>query len=179
MALAVVVGFLIALTWLAPIDSLAAADRAIAWLTARADTDGQLIATVVLLSVAALGFTISWARHTALARPIRLPSGARISIDEVAAELRDLFLQNDTVREADVRVDNLHRRGVRVATSLHVSPTADLNRTIDTVCEQAEWFLHAHLLVRLSSIPSVELTFDEIDLRAGRPHDGTAHATGG
>jgi hypothetical protein len=170
---------LIGATWVAPLQALQASAEAIAWIEADLNASGQAITTTILVAAAGLALTIAWGRATALCRPIKLPSGGRVTVNEVAAQLRSLILQADAVREADVQVDNLHRNGVRVATRLHVASHADLNRTVEVVFEQTEWFLHAHLLVRLSSIPSVELSFDELDLRVGRVHDGRAHAAGG
>lgn len=173
---AALMGVLAAVTWAAPLEALQGLADAAFWLEAHSSTSGQAIITTVFMAAGALGFAVAWARSTALGRPIKLPSGAQITVDEVSSQLQSLILQSDAVHRADVRVDNLHRRGVRIALQLHVAPQADLNHTVEAVCEQTEWFLHAHLLVRLSSIPSVELSFDELDLRAGRVHDGTAHA---
>ena len=179
LAFAVMMAVLIGVAWVAPLQALRNLAEATAWLEAHATTNGQAVVTTILAAAAGLGIVSAWARATALGRPIRLPSGGRITVDEVATQLQSLILQNDAVREAEVLVDNLHRNGVRVATHLHVASHANLNRTVEAVCEQTEWFLHAHLLVRLSSIPSVELSFDELDLRAGRVHDGTTHAADG
>lgn len=179
LAFSALMAALIGATWVAPLQALQTSVEAINWLEAHLTTSGQAIVTTVLAAAAALALAIAWGRATALSRPIKLPSGGRVSVDEVAGQLRSLILQADAVREADVHVDNLHRNGVRVATRLHMASHADLNRTVEVVCEQTEWFLHAHLLVRLSSIPSVELSFDELDLRVGRVHDGRAHAAGG
>ena len=179
LTVAAVMGVLIALTWLAPLEALDRISAAVKWLELHATTSGRVLATTLFLTIGAMSVTVAWARSTALGRAIRLPSGAHISVEDVATQLEALILQGEAVTRAQVRVDNLHRRGVRVAVRLHVAPNADLNRTIETVCEQTEWFLHAHLLVRLSSIPSVELSFDELELRSGRVHDGTAHAISG
>jgi hypothetical protein len=179
LAFAALMAMLIGVTWASPAGALRNVATATEWLQIHTNTSGQAIASTIFLAAAGLGIVIAWTRATALKRPVRLPSGGRITVDDVAAQLRELVLQNDAVCEAVVRVDNLHRRGVRVATQLHVASHADLNRTVEAVCAQTEWFLHAHLLVRLSSIPSVELSFDELDLRAERIHDGTAHAAGG
>jgi hypothetical protein len=170
---------LIGATWVATIQSLQSLAEAIFWIEAHLDTSGQAIVTTVLAAAAGLALAIAWGRATALGRPIKLPSGGQVAVNEVATQLRSLILEADAVHEADVQVDNLHRNGVRVAARLHVASHADLNRTVDVVCEQTEWFLHAHLLVRLSSIPSVELSFDELDLRVGRVHGGRAQTAGG
>jgi len=179
LAFAALMGVFTAVTWVAPVTTLQSVGEAATWLEVQATPSGQAIATTLFIAVGAVGLAIAWARATALARPIRLPSGGQISVEAVASQLQSLILESDTVNRADVRVDNLHRRGVRVGVRLHVTSHADLNHTVEAVCEQTEWFLHAHLLVRLSSIPSVELSFDELDLRSGRVHDGTAHTASG
>ena len=175
---AMLMSLFLSVTWLAPLETLQSMSEAAGWLEQRATTSGRAIASTIFVAAGALGLAIAWARATALSRPIRLPSRAHITVDDLAAQLESLFVESDAVHRANVRVDNLHRRGVRVAAHLHVAPHADLNRTVEAVCEQTEWFLHAHLLVRLSSIPSVQLSFEELNLRAGRVHDATAQATG-
>jgi hypothetical protein len=175
---AVLMAALAGLTWIAPMEVLRNVGNAAAWLETRTTTSGQAIATTAFLAAGALGIAIAWGRATALDRPIRLPSGVQIAVDEVSSQLESLILQSDSIHRADVQVDNLHRRGVRIGVQLHVAAHADLNHTVEAVYAQTEWFLHAHLLVRLSSISSVELSFDELDLRAGQVHDGTAHAAG-
>lgn len=178
LAFAALMAVLVGVTWVAPLTVLEGVEQATAWLQARTNASGQAIATTFFVAVGALGVAIAWARATAPGRPIKLPSGGQISVDDVASQLQSLILQNDQVSRAELRVDNLHRRGVRVTARIHVASHADLNHTVETVCEQTEWFLHAHLLVRLSSVPSVQLSFDELNLRAGRVYDGTAHAAG-
>jgi len=175
---AMLMGLFLSVTWFAPLETLRSISEATAWLELRATTGGRATASTIFIAAGALGLAIAWARATALNRPIRLPSGGRITVNDLSSQLESLFLESEAVHRAEVRVDNLHRRGVRVVARLHVASHADLNRTVEAVCEQTEWFLHAHLLVRLSSIPSVQLSFDELNLRAGRVHDATTRANG-
>jgi len=170
-AFALLASALIAVVWLAPVAALDASAEAVAWLELRLTPSGQALATIALGTIALLALVIAWARRTALARPVNLPAGGRIAVDEVAARLTQMIEERDDVRRAEVRIDNLHRRGLRVSTTLHVTAQANLTGAIQTVSEAAELLLHGHLLVRLSSPPSVELHFDELDLRSGRVHD--------
>jgi hypothetical protein len=140
-------------------------------LQAQQTPSGQGVATVALASIGLLGLVIAWARRTALGRPAQLPTGGQISMAEIARRLEQIIEEREDVRRAEVRVDNLHGRGLRVSARIHVDPQANLSAAIESVSEAAELLLHGHLLVRLSSPPSVELHFDELDLRSGRVHD--------
>lgn len=171
MLLAAVAGALIAVVWLAPMEALDASAEGVAWMERRLTPSAQAVATIALATVGLLGLVIAWARRTALGRPVALPAGGRITVTEIARRLEQLIEEGDDVRRAEVRVDNLHRRGLRVSSRIHVGPQANLTGAIQSVSEAAELLLHGHLLVRLSSPPSVELHFDELDLRSGQVHD--------
>lgn len=171
LGLAVLLTAAIAAVWLAPLTTLQASTDAIAWLEARLTPTGQAIATTALGTTALLGLVIAWARRTALGRPVSLPAGGRVSVDDVAVRLQQMIEERDDISSAEVRVDNLHRRGLRVSVQIHVASHANLNGAIQSVSEATELLLHGHLLVRLSSPPSVEVHFDELDLRSGRLHD--------
>lgn len=171
MLLAVLAASLIAVIWLAPMAALDASAEAVAWMEARLTPSSQAVVTVALATVGLLGLVIAWARRTALGRPVALPAGGRITVAEIARRLEQLIEERDDVRRAEVRVDNLHRRGLRVTSQIHVGAQANLTGAIQSVSEAAELLLHGHLLVRLSSPPSVELHFDELDLRSGQVHD--------
>lgn len=171
MLLAVVTVALIAVVWLAPMAALDASAEAVAWMETRLTPSSQALATVALASVGLLGLVIAWARRTALGRPVALPAGGRVTVEEIARRLEQLIEEREDVRRAEVRVDNLHRRGLRVSSRIHVGAQANLTGAIQSVGEAAELLLHGHLLVRLSSPPSVELHFDELDLRSGQVHD--------
>jgi hypothetical protein len=170
-ALATTAAALIAVVWLAPAEVLDASAQAVDRMQRGLSPTTQGVATVVLASVALLGLVITWARRTALGRPVTLPAGGQISTREIAMRLERLIEDHEDIRRAEVVVDNLHRRGLRVSTRIHVGAHANLNGAIRTVTEATELLLHGHLLVRLSSPPSVELHFDELDLRSGRVHD--------
>ena len=161
----------IAAIWLAPLTALQASTDAIAWLEARLTPTGQAIATTGLGAVALLGLVIAWARRTALGRPLSFTAGGQVSVDDVAMRLQQMIEERDDISSAEVRVDNLHRRGLRVSVQIHVASHANLNGAIQSVSETTELLLHDHLLVRLSSPPSVKVHFDELDLRSGRLHD--------
>jgi hypothetical protein len=171
LALVALLTALIATIWLAPLAALEASTDAIAWLEARLTPTGQALSTTALGTVALLGLVIAWARRTALGRPLSLPAGGRVSVDDVALRLQQMIEERDDISSAEVQVDNLHRRGLRVSAQIRVSSHANLNGAIQSVSEATELLLHGHLLVRLSSPPSVEVHFDELDLRSGRHHD--------
>lgn len=169
---------LIALVWLAPIEALNASDDAISWLEQRLTPTGQALATTTLATVALLALTLAWGRATALGRPVTLPAGGKVTVQEIATRLEQMIEARNDIASAEVRVENLHRRGVRVAARIHVASHANLTGAIQMVAEAAELLLHGHLLVRLSSPPSVEVHFQELDLRSGQAHDqrtSTAH----
>jgi hypothetical protein len=169
---------LIALVWIAPSEALNASDGAINWLKQRLTPAGQAIATTALATIVLLALTLAWGRATALGRPVALPAGGKVTVQEIATRLEQMIEARNDIASAEVRVDNLHRRGVRVAARIHVASHANLTGAIQMVSEAAELLLHGHLLVRLSSRPSVEVYFQELDLRSGQVHDqrtGTAH----
>ena len=162
---------LIALVWLAPLEALNASGQAIGWLEGRLTPAGQALATTALVTIALLSFALAWGRATALRRPVSLPAGGRIAVEEIAVRLQQMIEAHDDITHAEFRIDNLHRRGVRVRSRIHVASHADLTGAIQATAEAAEVLLHGHLLVRLSSPPSVEVHFEELDLRSGRVHD--------
>ena len=171
MLLAAIAGVLIAMVWLAPVLALDATAEAITWMQQRLTPTSQALTTTGLATVALLGLVTAWARRTALGRPVALPAGGHIEVSEIARRLEEMIETRDDINRSEVRVDNLHRRGLRVTSKIHVASHANLNSALQTVSEAAELLLHGHLLVRLSSPPSVELHFDELDLRSGRVHD--------
>lgn len=162
---------LIAVVWLVPFETLNASDEAIAWLESRLTPAGQALATTGLVTLALLSLALAWARATALRRPVSLPGSGKIGVDEIGSWLRQMIEAREDIRVAEIRIDNLHRRGVRVSSRIHVASHANLTGAIEAVSEAAELLLHGHLLVRLSSPPSIEVHFDELDLRSGRVHD--------
>lgn len=169
--LATIAAALIAVVWLAPSVALEGAADTIASAQRGLNPSSQLVVTVALAALALLGLVVAWARQTALGRPVRLPAGGQVSVDEVATRLQQMIEERDDVRRAEVQVYNLHRRGLRVSTRIRVGAHANLTGAIQSVSEAAELLLHGHLLVRLSSPPTVELHFDELDLRSGQVHD--------
>ena len=162
---------LVAALWLAPLETLDASSEVIGWIEARLTPAGQALATTGLAAIALLSLALAWGRATALRRPVSLPAGGRIAVDEIAGRLQQMVEARDDITRAEIRVDNLHRRGVRVSSRIHVASHANLSGAIHAVSEATELLLHGHLLVRLSSPPSIEVHFDELDLRSGRVHD--------
>jgi hypothetical protein len=168
---AAILGGLIAVIWVAPLTTLDASAEAIAQLKAGLTPTSQAVVSTALGALALLALVTAWGRKTALGRPVSLPAGGQIEVDEIARRLERIIEERDDVSRAEVQVDNLHRRGLRVSARIHVTSDANLTGAIEAVSEAAELLLHGHLLVRLSSPPSVELHFDELDLRSGRVHD--------
>lgn len=164
----------IAFVWTAPEPALDGASQAIAWLRAD-DAGGRAIATTALVALGALAYVTAWTRATSLRRPLQ-PGGARgaISVDEFASWLRAALLEQPDVREAAVRVENLHRRGVRISLLLSVTPEARLAETVTEASLRVERAVRDRADLELAEPPAIELRYEELVLgsREGRTASG-------
>ena len=159
-----------AFLWTAPAVALDGTTSVVAWLRDRDDTAGRAIVTTVLATLALLGYVVAWGRATALHRPVRV-GGERgtIPIAEFAAWIGDAVRTGADVRDAEVRVENRHRRGVRVALVLHVTPDARLQRATATAAASVEAVVCEQAGVRLDRPPTIEVRYEELILHARRP----------
>jgi hypothetical protein len=160
---------LIAFVWTAPEPALDGAAKAIAWL--RADAAGRAIATTALVALGALGYVAAWTRATSLRRPLYV-DGERgaIPVDQFASWMRAALLDQPDVREVAVRVENLHRRGVRIALVLSVTPHARLAEIVAEATSRVERVVRDRAAIELAEPPAIELRYEELVLgsREGR-----------
>ena len=155
----------VALVWAAPQPALDGASAAIEWLRDRDDTAGRTIATTVLVALAALGYVLAWARASSPRRPVRVGDDrGAIPVDELAGWLRDAVLARPDVCDAVVRVENLGRRGVRVALVLGVTPQARLAETAADTSTRVEEALRERAGLQLEEPPAIELRYEELIL---------------
>jgi len=169
---ALIVGGLVLLIWGASIEALALAGGVVAWLESRNAPAGRAVATTVVLAAAALALVAAWGRATSLRRAVRLPGGrGTIRVEEVEARLCELLAERRDVVAAEVRVQNRHRRGLRVAARLHVTADARLAETIRAATLLTEELTSGRLGVALAAPPEFDLRYEELDLRAGRAHE--------
>lgn len=160
---------LAAVAWGASTEALQAAGGSLDWLREHDTPQGRALATVLTASAAALALIGAWARETAEHRPVRLADGrARMTVDEVAAALRDVLLDDASIADAEVRVRNLHRRGLRVAVRADVQPRARIVDTVDSVDAAVREIVQQQLGMRLAARPAVDVRYRELDLRLGR-----------
>lgn len=158
-------------TWLAAADVLLGIERGTAWLRAQDSDAYRAMVTTGLVALALLALIIAWDRATSPRRPVRLSNGrGRMAVSVIEARLRAEIIADPDVRDADVRVENAHRRGVRVDVHLRVAPQARIDDAIDRVDGAAEDLLEGRLGVSMDGLPVVDVTYDELDLRAGRAH---------
>jgi hypothetical protein len=164
---------LTALVWGASSEALQAAAAALDWLGGHNTPRGRMLATVVLGAAGALALIGTWGRETAERRPVRLAGGrARMAVDEVATTLRDALLDDTTLADATVRVQNLHWRGLRVKVRADLRPQARVDDTVEAVDRVVLEVVHGELGARLAARPAVGVRYQELDLRLGRAHDG-------
>jgi len=164
------------LVWTAPQPALDGATRTIAWLGHREDTAGRAIATTVLAALAAVGYVLAWARATSPRRAVRIGDGnGTIPVEDLAEALRGTVLEQPDVSEALVRVDNLHRRGLRVALLLDVTPQARLADTASSASARIEEALRQRSGLQLAEPPAIQLRYRELILRS----DETGPLNGG
>lgn len=157
------------LAWGASTEALRAAGHAVDWLGAHDTSRGRALATVLCLAAGALAIIGVWARETAERRPVRLAGGrARMTVDEVAVALRDAILDAAGLADAGIRVQNLHRRGLRVTVRADIHPQARVDDTVAAVDEVVREIVQGRLGVRLAARPAVDVRYRELDLRLGR-----------
>lgn len=160
---------LAAASWGASTEALRAAGDALAWLGAHDTARGRALAMVLFAAAGALGLIAAWGWETAERRPVRLAGGrARMAVDEVAAVLRDAVLDDDGLADAEVRVQNLHRRGLRVTVRADVRPRARIDETVAAVDAVVREVVQQRLGARLAARPAVDVRYEELDLRLGR-----------
>ena len=165
--LAVASAAVIAVTWLASGPVLDAADRGVEWLQAHENFEGRVTLTAALLLVAVLAPSVVWLRASGRGRPVRLPGGGgHIPLEDLARWLRDTLEMRHDIREADVRVQNLHRRGVRVSATLSVTPDARLAETTAGAEQAIEGLLRSQVGVRTAGTPALAVRYEELVLRA-------------
>lgn len=163
----------VAFIWTAPQPALDGATRTIGWLGHREDTAGRAITTTVLAAAGAVGYVLAWARTSSPRRAVRLGGGrGTIAVEELAEGLRDAVLEQPDVCEALVRVDNLHRRGLRVALLLDVTPEAWLADTAATASARVEQALRQRSGLELADPPAIQLRYRELILKR---HESGAH----
>ena len=151
--------------WTAPAPALDGIERGARWLRDGDDTAGRAIVTTVLVAAAALGYVLAWARATSLRRPVRVGGGrGTITPEELGRRVREAVLELSDVEEARVRVENLHRRGVRVSLRLDVTPDARLGQTAATAAARVEETLAQRAGVALAEPPSIEIRYEELIL---------------
>ena len=157
------------LAWGASGEALGRAGQALAWLIEHDTPRGRALVTILALTAGALALAGAWARDTAERRPVRLAGGrARMAVDEVAATLRAALLDEAGLAGADVRVQNLHRRGLRVTVRADVRPQTRIDETVQAVDELVTEIVQHYIGVRLAARPAVDVRYRELDLRLGR-----------
>ena len=164
---------LTALVWGASSEALRAAAAALDWLGSHDTARGRMLTTVVLGAAGALALIGAWGRETADRCSVRLAGGrARMAVDEVATTLRDALLDDTTLADATVRVQNLHWRGLRVTVRADLRPQARVDDTVEAVDRVVLEVVQGELGARLAARPAVDVRYQELDLRLGRAHDG-------
>ena len=157
--------------WLAAAEVLLGIEQGAGWLRERDSTAHRGMAATALVALGLLALVVAWGRDTAPRRPVRLADGrGRMAIDAIEALLRGAIMADPDVREAQVWVENAHRRGLRVDVHLRVVPQARIDDVVDGVDTAAEDLVHRRLGVPMDGLPVVNVTYDELDLRAGRAH---------
>lgn len=150
-------------------EALRSAGDAVAWLQAHNTARGRALAVVIFVAAGALGLIVAWGRETAEGRPVRLAGGrARMAVDEVAAVLRDAILDDGGLADADVRVQNLHRRGLRVTVRADIRPQTRIDETVVAVDATVREVVQGRLGARLATRPAVDVRYEELDLRLGQ-----------
>jgi hypothetical protein len=169
---------LLAVVWAAPVQALESLSTGLAWLERHDSERERAVLTTALAALALLLYVVAWGRATSRRRPVRLAGGrGRIAIEEVEARLRAALQERADIRTARVEVENRHRGGLAVVARLAVSADARLTETIEAATELAEDVIHEGLGVPMAAPPSLELQYEELDLRAGRG-DGRRAARG-
>ena len=167
LAVAVLAAGAIALIWLA---SGAALDAAGGALDGARDLDtprGRAAATTLLVAAALLAFVGRWGSRSSPRRPLAIPGGGRLAVEALEALLRAEITAADAVESARVRVENAHRRGVRVEVAVEVGPTALLSDVADRARDLVADAVERRLALRLAAPAGVELRYGELRLRPG------------
>ncbi|TAJ19272.1 MAG: hypothetical protein EPO65_07190 [Dehalococcoidia bacterium] len=160
---------LAALVWVGSAGALNAAADGLGWLEEHNTARGRALVTVLCVAAGLLLIIGAWGRETAERRPVRLAGGrARMAVDEVAAAVRDALLDDTSLAGAAVRVQNLHWRGLRVTVRADLQPRARVDETVEAVDEVVATVVQGRLGVRLAARPTVDVRYQELDLRLGR-----------
>lgn len=155
--------------WAGSAEALHTVSDGVGWLEANNSGRGRALATVLCATVGLLLVVGAWGRETAERRPVRLAGGrARMAVDEVAAAVRDALLEDTMLAGAAVRVQNLHWRGLRVTVRADLQPQARVDETVEAVDEVVTTVVQGWLGVRLAARPTVDVRYQELDLRLGR-----------
>lgn len=164
----------IALIWTRQPLVIEAGDDLLGWLRT-SDDRARAVATTVLAAAALLGYLAVWARASSPRRAVRLADGrGTIAVDVLARRLRLALLERADVQEAGVRVDNLRRRGVRVAAVLAVTADARLAETTAGAAAAIERVLTDGVGVPLAEPPTLELRYEELILERPRRKESDA-----
>ncbi len=167
LAVAALAAGAIALIWLASGVALDAAGGA---LDGARDLDtprGRAVATTLLVATALLAFVGRWGSRSSPRRPLAIPGGGRLAVETLEALLRAEITAADAVESARVRVENAHRRGVRVEVYVEVEPTALLSDVAARARELVADAVERRLALRLAAPAGVELRYGELRLRPG------------
>ena len=157
--------------WTASAPMLDGADGTLDWLRAHDDPAGRALATTILAAAALLNLVLAWWRASSPRRPVRVGTGgSTIAVDELAEWLRQALLERADVADAMVRVENLHRRGLRVAAVLEVTAEARLEEIGDSAAALVGRLLGERAGLPLDEPPKVELRYRELNLRSRGAH---------
>ena len=169
LGVALLLAALAALAWGASTETLDAVARGVEWLRAHDTGRGRALVAVLSATAGTLALLAAWGRESAERRPVRLAGGrARMAVDEVASALREAILGEAALADAAVRVQNLHRRGLRVTVRAEVRTQARIDQTVDAVDAAVREVVQRRLGVRLAARPAVDVRYQELDLRWGR-----------
>ena len=157
--------------WTASAAILDGAGGTLDWLRAHDDATGRALVTTILATATLLNIVLAWWRTSSPRRPVRVGrDGSTIAVDELAEWLRQALLERADVADATVRVENLHRRGVRVAVVLEVTAEARLEETGDSAAALVDRLIGERAGLPLDEPPHVELRYRELDLRSRGAH---------
>ncbi len=157
--------------WTASTAILNAAGGTLDWLRAHDDPTGRALVTTIFATATLLSFVLVWWRASSPRRPVRVGGGgSTIAVDELAEWLRQALLERADVAGATVRVENLHRRGIRVAVVLEVTAEARLEQTGDAAAALVERLIGERAGLPLDEPPQVELRYRELNLRSRGAH---------
>ena len=176
LVLAVLAAGAIATTWLASGAVLDAFERGGDWLAAHDGVSLRAAVTAALAALVLFVCAVAMLRAASERRAVRLAEGdASIEVGDLAEWLGDALAMRHDVREADVRVENRLRRGVKVSAVLQVMPHARLAETTVGAHEAIEALLRSQVGVPLAGPPALQVRYQELRLRPAPPSDD-AHA---